>query len=248
MASAGKAAFNLLDSFISSFGGFKIAGKDAVEVMQSAVKNVDTEVIEAGSRVGPLRQVAQGLFGLNRGNYEISSRRAVGDISQRVTGAVKSRRMLEDVIKGTDVYKDLSKDSPADINALVNELITGGDRFKNVKSDTLNDVLSMHKYSLKSLGVPETDYAQMSDTIREIGSDEKIMGILNQNVRNAGIRGQAGAMFGGTFIRDGKVAPVRGVFSMAAPTVGIGFGLKALSVPSKVLDVATEDAIRRGRI
>ena len=243
----------LIETFVGSFKELPKAGDAASDLIQQATRNVDFNAVHAGSDVGRLRKTAQSLVGLNKGNDEIVTRRFAGDVSKRVYGAVQSRNVLEETLRGTDAFKTVSEKGTVDIDESISSLISGNtpEYLKDIKSDALDQAVAIHAQGLRSLGVDISkaeDVMNIDRTLGQIGLDNDIMGMLGRNIKDAGIRGQAGAMFGARFIKNGKATPVRGVLGMVAPTVGITFGANLLSVPNKVLDVATEDAIRRGRI
>jgi len=254
--SAGTSAIKqLVETFVGSFKKLPKAGDAASDLIQQATRNVDFNAVHAGSDVGKLRKVAQSLVGLNKGNDEVVTRRFAGDVSKRVYSAVQSRNMLEEAIKGTDAYKITFKKTGGniDIENSIAGLISGNtpNYLKDVKSEVLDQAVAIHKHGLSNLGIDVSkaeNVIGIDKALGQIGADTEIMGMLGRNIKDAGIRGQAGAMFGARFLKDGKATPVRGVLGMAAPAIGITLGANALSIPNKVLDVATEDAIRRGRI
>jgi hypothetical protein len=252
--SAGKAVMDVIQSFLGAFENMQAKGGDSVQkLITQATKGISGETVFAGSKVGPLRKIAQSFVGLNKGNDEIVSRRFAGDVSKRLYGAIQSRNALEEVVRGTKGFADLDK---PDMNRILAGIATGkpddflGDISKN---DTLNEAIEAYTGSLRGLGIKASadnmgEIAGLNTTLAGIASSDDAMRTLGMNIKNAGIRGQAGAMFGARFTKNGKTTPVRGIMGMAAPGVGITLGTNFLSVPNKVLDVATEDAIRRGRI
>jgi len=255
MSAGSKVISRLFETFIDSFKSLPKAGDAAETLVRNVTKNIDQSSVHAGASVGKLRKVAQSLVGLNKGNDEVVTRRFAGDVSKRVYSAVQSRNMLEEAIKGTDAYKITFKktDGNIDIENSIAGLISGNtpNYLKDVKSEVLDQAVAIHKHGLSNLGIDVSkaeNVIGIDKALGQIGADTEIMGMLGRNIKDAGIRGQAGAMFGARFIKDGKATPVRGVLGMAAPAVGITLGANALSIPNKVLDVATEDAIRRGRI
>lgn len=249
--SAGKAVTELFSAFLGAFEGMKSAGKSVGDLIGDATKGIDLDTAYAGSKVGTLRKVAQGFLGLNRGNDEIASRRFAGDVSKRLYGAVQSRNALASMIEADTGFKAAN----VNINKVLSQVAAGDTPtfLGGLKGEKFTEAVADYTGSLRNIGIKADlknigEVTNINTALANIGSSEDAMRTLGMNIKNAGISGQAGAMFGSQFVRGGKVAPVRGVMGMGLPMTGVALGTNLLSVPNKVLDVATEDAIRRGRI